>query len=205
MQIPDFEEVIRFHGHSCPGLALGFRVTAAAMRRLLADRAIDEDLVAVVENKSCAVDAMQAMAGCTFGKGNLIFLDHGKQVYTFFRRRDGEGLRVAVNWKGPQESEADKAMWRRFFDGDRQPEVVEAVARCKKAKTEAVLRAAEEELLAFSSPQIELPAPARIHDTVVCSLCGEKVMATRVVGEGATAMCIPCAEKAEGKIKNAKL
>lgn len=204
MRIPDLEEVIRFHGHSCPGLAFGYRVTAAAMGRLLADRAVDEDLVAVVENNSCAVDAIQAMAGCTFGKGNLIFLDHGKQVYTFFRRSDGEGIRVVVSWKGPEESEADKVMWKRFFDGDRAPEVTEAVTRSKKARTEAILQAAEEDLLSFSRPQVDLPAPARIYDTLICSRCGEKVMAARVVGEGDSAMCIPCAEKAEGKVKNAK-
>ncbi len=166
------------------------------MRRLLAERAVDEDLVAVVENNSCAVDAIQAMAGCTFGKGNLVFLDHGKQVYTFFRRRDAEGLRVVVNWKGPEETEAEKAMWQRFYDGDRSPEVTEVVNRCKKARTEAILQAAEEELLSFSAPQVELPAAARIFDTVVCSRCGEKVMAARVVGKGTRAMCIPCARQA---------
>lgn len=205
MQYIDFGEVIRFHGHSCPGLAFGYRVAGAALRRLLTDRAIDEDLVAVVENSSCAVDAIQAVAGCTFGKGNLIFLDHGKQVYTFFRRLDGEGLRVAVSWKGPVESEADKAIWQRFFAGDRTPEVNDAVNKLKKEKTEAILRAAEEELLTFSRPQIEMSAPARIYDTVICTRCKEKVMITRTVGKGATAMCIPCAEKEEGRMINAKL
>lgn len=205
MRVSNFEEIIRFHGHSCPGLAFGYRVAGAAMRRLLADRAEDEDLVAVVENNSCAVDAIQAMAGCTFGKGNLVFLDYGKQVYTFFRRRDGEGLRVAVSWEGQPQSNAEQAMWQRFYAGDRSPEVLETVNRCKREKTEAILQAAEEELLTFSKPQVELPAPARIFNTAVCSRCGEKVMAVRVVGEGAAAMCIPCAEKAAGRKTNAKL
>lgn len=60
MRVPNFEEVIRFHGHSCPGLAFGYRVAGAAMPRLLADRAVDEDLVAVVENNSCADKVMAA-------------------------------------------------------------------------------------------------------------------------------------------------
>ena len=81
------------------------------------------------------------MAGCTFGKGNLVFLDHGKQVYTFFRRSDGEGVRVAVSWQGPVESEADRTMWQRYFAGDRGPEVMAAVTRCKQARTKAILPA----------------------------------------------------------------
>ena len=35
-------------------------------------------------------------AGCTFGKGNLRFLDYGKHVYTFYDRRSGRGVRVAT-------------------------------------------------------------------------------------------------------------
>ena len=37
--IPSFEECVTFHGHVCPGLALGYRVAAAAMEALNAARA----------------------------------------------------------------------------------------------------------------------------------------------------------------------
>ena len=46
--------------------------------------------VAVTETDMCAVDAIQALVGCTFGKGNLIFRDRGKVAFTFFRRSDGK-------------------------------------------------------------------------------------------------------------------
>ena len=88
---PDLRDVIQFHGHLCPGLALGYRVAKAALRELKTDRPHDEELVAVVENDSCAVDAIQFVTGCTFGKGNLVFRDHGKHVYTFFNRKDRTG------------------------------------------------------------------------------------------------------------------
>ena len=81
---PDLRDAIQFHGHLCPGLALGYRVAKAALRELGADRPHDEELVAIVENDSCAADAVQYITGCTFGKGNLIFSDFGKHVYTFF-------------------------------------------------------------------------------------------------------------------------
>ena len=87
--IPTFEETVTFHGHACPGLALGYRVAVAAMSRLCAARAEDEDLVAIVENDACGVDAVQYVCGCTFGKGNLIFRDHGKHVTTVFNRTTG--------------------------------------------------------------------------------------------------------------------
>ncbi|HOY64875.1 MAG TPA: formylmethanofuran dehydrogenase subunit E family protein, partial [bacterium] len=68
-----YERVVEFHGHSCIGSALGYRVALKALEWLKANRAEDEEIVCVVENNSCAVDAIQAITGCTFGKGNLIF------------------------------------------------------------------------------------------------------------------------------------
>src|ERR1700687_5756679 len=100
LQETELREVIQFHGHLCSGLALGYRVAKAALRELGGDRPRDEELVAVVENDSCAVDAVQFITGCTFGKGNLIFRDYGKHVYTFFNRRTGQGVRISEDYRG---------------------------------------------------------------------------------------------------------
>ena len=81
-----YEEIIQFHGHECPGLAIGYKMATAAMEALESLRAEDEDLVAIVENDACGVDALQCITGCTFGKGNLLFRDYGKQVYTIYSR-----------------------------------------------------------------------------------------------------------------------
>jgi formylmethanofuran dehydrogenase subunit E len=73
-----FEEAVKFNGHRCPGLALGYRAAGIAMEELHATRSGDEDLLAIVENDACGVDAIQYVTGCTIGKGNLIFRDFGK-------------------------------------------------------------------------------------------------------------------------------
>ncbi len=127
-----FEDAVEFHGHACPGLALGYRAALFALETL-GKRAADEELVAIVENNSCAVDAVQLLTGCTFGKGNLIFRDYGKQVYTFVKRSSqneaaatGEGLRISVNWTSPEETAEEKQMWDRYMKGDHSAEVLRA-------------------------------------------------------------------------------
>ena len=75
-----YPEIISFHGHECPGLAIGYRMATAAMEKLSVLRAEDEEIVAIVENDACGVDALQCVTGCTFGKGNLIFHDYGIAV-----------------------------------------------------------------------------------------------------------------------------
>ena len=89
-----FADTVAFHGHSCPGLTIGYRMTKAAMAFLADTRAADEELVAIVENNACGVDALQCLSGCTFSKGNLIFKDYGKHVYTLYNRKTRKGVRV---------------------------------------------------------------------------------------------------------------
>src|ERR1700690_3376478 len=105
-----YDDIIDFHGHSCPGLAIGYRVSLGALKELV-ERSGDEEIVAIVENNSCAVDAVQVMIGCTVGKGNLIFKDYGKQVYTFIRRPSGKSIRISVNIKKQPESAEEKKTW----------------------------------------------------------------------------------------------
>ena len=187
----EFQKVVKFHGHACPGLAFGFRVTRLALRELGIDRAADEELVAVVENNSCAVDAIQAMAGCTFGKGNLIFNDYGKQVYTFIRRSSGQAVRLAVHWQPSPESPEVEEAWEKFLAGERAPEVMKLVKARKATKMKEILDADDRELFKISRPEISMPAPATIYQSLTCQKCGEKVMESRIV-EG---LCIACAEE----------
>ncbi|NTW05305.1 MAG: formylmethanofuran dehydrogenase, partial [Peptococcaceae bacterium] len=91
-----WEKTVEFHGHICPGLAIGFRAVSLALEKLDYGRSIDEELVAIVENDACGVDAVQVVSGCTFGKGNFFFRDYGKQVYTFAIRNTNRAVRVSV-------------------------------------------------------------------------------------------------------------
>ncbi|MEW6218439.1 MAG: FmdE family protein [Thermodesulfobacteriota bacterium] len=190
--MPDFDEVVRFHGHACPGLALGFRVGLLALGRL-GPRPRDEELVAVVENNSCAVDAIQVLTGCTFGKGNLIFRDLGKQVYTFFSRPQGEALRIVVSWQPPPESAAETEAWVRYAAGDRSPAVTDLVQQRKSRKLAAILAASEAELLTVRTVVADPPPPAVILPSRTCQRCGEQVMETRARVREGRIVCIPCA------------
>jgi formylmethanofuran dehydrogenase subunit E len=191
----NFEDTIKFHGHACPGLALGYRVANLALKEL-GLRARDEELVAIVENNSCAVDAIQFICGCTFGKGNLIFKDFGKQVYTFIKRPHSAAVRIAVKWQPPSEDPETEAMWTRYSNGDRSAEVIAVVQDRKTRKMNSILAADDAELFEIKKIQMELPEPARIYKSITCAGCGEKVMEprTRIVGD--KLLCIPCAEEA---------
>ena len=192
----NFKDTIKFHGHACPGLALGYRVANLALKEL-GLRARDEELIAIVENNSCAVDAIQFICGCTFGKGNLIFKDFGKQVYTFIRRPQSEAVRIAVKWEAPPEDPETEAMWTRYSDGDRSAEVIAVVQDRKARKMNAILAADDAELFEIKKIQVELPEPARIYKSITCAGCGENVMEPRTIMVGDKLLCISCSQEKE--------
>jgi len=89
-----WEKAVEFHGHTCPGLAMGVVVSKIVLEEL-GNRAKSRELVAIVENVSCTVDGIQALLGCTFGKKNLIHKDSGKPVFTFYNRQTKRAIRVS--------------------------------------------------------------------------------------------------------------
>jgi formylmethanofuran dehydrogenase subunit E len=189
-----YEDVVDFHGHSCPGLALGYRVSKRALREFR-NRAEDEEIVAVVENNSCAVDAVQVMTGCTFGKGNLIFRDFGKQVYTFIRRPSGRSIRIAVIWERPAETDAEKKLWERYAGGDRSQKVVGFVHSLKSSRILSILEADDAVLFSIVRGKSPLPPEAEIFQSIRCESCKEKTAEPKIRLRQGKMLCIPCVEK----------
>lgn len=189
-----YDDIVDFHGHSCPGLALGYKVSLRAIKEF-AERSEDEELVAIVENNSCAVDAVQVMTGCTFGKGNLIYKDYGKQVYTFVRRPSGKCIRISIDWKRPAETEEEKTMWERYMKGDRSKKVIKFVHDRKAAKIRHILEANEKEIMLVTKGKEKLPPEAEIYPSIRCAVCNEKVMEPRARIKNGEIVCIPCFER----------
>jgi formylmethanofuran dehydrogenase subunit E len=188
----DLRETIQFHGHLCPGLALGYRVAKAALRELKADRPHDEELVAIVENDSCAADAIQFVTGCTFGKGNLVFRDYGKHVYTVYNRRTSQGVRISEDFRG---FEGDQ----RFAELKKRQEAGEDISQERRAylmeKAAAILRADEKDLFTVRPVSSPLPDEAKIRKSIRCAMCGEKFMETRGRVKNGATVCLPCFER----------
>ena len=172
---PLYKKIVAFHGHSCPGLTIGYRMTKAGLAFLSNSRAPDEELVAIVENNACGVDALQFLSGCTFGKGNLIFKDYGKHVYTFYDRKTKRGVRVTFN----------------------DHNVPEGLREDRGQFIQWLLTAPEDTVVSVKEAQIGEPGSALIRKSVTCAFCGENVMETRTREVNGKQACIPCAEKIE--------
>jgi formylmethanofuran dehydrogenase subunit E len=192
-------QAIDFHGHLCAGLTMGVRAARVALREV-GPHAADEEVVAIVETDMCAVDAIQFLTGCTFGKGNLIHRDVGKNAYTFIRRSDGKAIRVVTRPDGWPPHDPERGALREKVRAGTATEAEER--RYEKLRDEralAVLDVPEERLFDVQEVRVQAPRPARVHASIPCADCGEMTMETRIRRSDGRNLCIPCFEHAEAR------
>jgi formylmethanofuran dehydrogenase subunit E len=174
------EKTILFHGHSCPGLAIGIRTAELAIQKLDINPA--SSVVCVVETDMCAVDGIQYLTGCTFGKGNLVHKDFGKAGFTFYDRKKDLGFRALflddVIGDLPSPSGLSK----------------------KEARIVHIMEADINDLFEVKAVTLPPVRPARILQSITCRDCKEKVMESRLRRFDGKDLCIPCFMGYEQKI-----
>ncbi|MGI6257281.1 MAG: FmdE family protein [Anaerovoracaceae bacterium] len=140
---------VEFHGHECPGLAIGFRAAWEAMEILGEDGpAEDEEIVCVTENDACGVDAVQVLTGCTLGKGNLVYRPTGKMAFAFYSKNKNKKVRMVLkSWGDPE--------------------------RSREENQRHILEAPLEEVFDIKDPHYDFPEEARLFENRVCEECGE--------------------------------
>ncbi len=187
-----FEKCVAFHGHICPGLAIGFQAARVLMERLGARRAGDEELLAIVENDACGTDAIQAMTGCTFGKGNFIFNDFGKHAFILADRKRGKAVRVCLL---PDAVEADPehlSLAEKVQNGEASPEEMQRFRARQRKRAQKVLEADARSLFKVEEISLGIPPKARVSKSGTCDLCGEPTRIDLLREIDGRRVCIPC-------------
>ncbi len=186
----DFQKAVEFHGHICPGLAMGYRVAKYVKEHY--PRSKDEELVCIAENKSCSVDAVQSLLSCTAGKGNLLFKDYGKQAFTFYSRNKNKALRIY--FKGNVFKRMDE-LRQKAAQGVLESEEKKEMEGIRSQIIEHILSAKDEDLLSVEEVDIPAPEKARIYPSLKCQECGEDFMEILGRTAGGKVLCKDCFEK----------
>ena len=161
-----WDKCVAFHGHECPGLAIGFKACEAVREKLQIQFSADEELVCVTENDACGVDAIQVLTGCSLGKGNLLYRSTGKHAYSFFNRVSGESIRLVLK---PFTGEMDR-----------------------RQRQEYILNAPADEIFTFKTPHYNLPQKAKIFTTIICEQCGEGAPEHKIRLQDGKKVCADC-------------
>ncbi|MCP4116623.1 MAG: formylmethanofuran dehydrogenase [Desulfobacteraceae bacterium] len=195
------DKTIEFHGHSCPGLAIGIRLAELAIERL--DIANSPSPLCVAETDMCALDAVQFLTGCTYGKGNLVHKDYGKSGFTFFDRSRGKGFR-AVFIKKLQQSDQERdrmlSLMEKVMKGKATQEENRSYQDQRAQSIQSIMDAGLNDL--FTVEEVVKPPvrPAKVLASIECQACHEMVMESRIRRFAGKDLCIPCFMEQEQKI-----
>lgn len=193
------EAVTSFHGHFCPGLAIGIRASELGLE-LLGKTGVSER-VAVVETDMCGVDAIQFLTGCTFGKGNLVHLDYGKMAFSFFERGQKQGVRLVLN--SSLRGELGKKMsdlMSRSQKNELNADETKLLSDIRADICERYMMADLKEMFAVNDAPYALPRGPKILQSLTCEVCGDATMESRTRRFDSKVMCIPCFAKFEQKV-----
>ena len=191
----DFEKCADFHGHICPGLAIGYRASLAGMDWLKENRSEDEEIVAIVETNACGADAVQVLTGCTFGKGNFFFKDYGKQVLTLISRKSGDGIRVALKNGALELSEEHRSLMDKIRTGQATESEKKRFQVVHVERAGDILTRPLDELFDVRPVNEPPPSKAVIEPSEPCEKCGEPTMASKLTYSGGKKLCGDCLQE----------
>ncbi|MBP1699419.1 MAG: fwdE [Deltaproteobacteria bacterium] len=191
----DFNQCVKFHGHLCPGLAIGFRAAQVLMKRLGVRKAPDEELVVMVETDACGADAIQVMTGCTFGKGNFIFKNYGKHAFSLMDRKRGTGVRVCLRPDIFKNDAEFLLLFERVQNEEASPVELERFGQLQMEKTKKILDGDSDFLFKIEEISPDIPAKARVIESGICDLCGEPTKRDLLLQRDGKQICILCDQK----------
>ncbi len=162
-----WDKAREFHGHECPGLAIGVKACMAAVEKMGLSPALDEEIICITETDACGVDAIQSLMSCTIGKGNLLYKNRGKQAFTFIKRDTGKGMRFYLKGRN------DGTMSRQEYQDWLLEAPVDQVFDCQDSED-------------------YLPEEARIFASVPCQVCGELAAENKIRVQEGKEVCLDC-------------
>jgi len=166
------KKVEGFHGGTCTGIALGTRITLAAMRYLGFNPHDDnhKNMIVFVEVDRCMTDAVQAITGCSLGRRSLKHIDYGKFAATFVNLKTGKAVRGTIE---------------KIFSNQAD----------KEAIMKEIATTPDDELVTLQAVKVDIPPndlPGSPRASVICQSCGERVVDGRHVHRGETVLCKAC-------------
>ena len=194
-----WDKAVQFHGHSCPGIAIGVVVSKIVIEEFWGN--VIDDMVGIVENDACGVDAIQALLGCTFGNGKLIHKDYGKSVYTFYNRGKDKAIRISRKPDAnvsPENQKKRRELNEKVRKGVTTTHEKLEYNKQRQNQIKSILERGRE-LFTLQEIQV-LPPPKRVMMTaILCENCQEQTQVNRTREKNGKKLCIPCYESLNKK------
>jgi len=173
-----------FHGHLCPGMFNGVKMSLAAKKLLGYTAFPDKDLIVIAEIDRCLTDAIMAITGCRLGRRSMKFRDYGKFAATFCSLKHGQGFRLAQ--KADAFTEIEKIMKEKGINPEDRQKAGLVFFEYPWQKQFSV------EVVDVTFAEKDLPGKFKVRET--CVVCREPIMDERHIVSNGQIYCKPCLE-----------
>ena len=190
----DFTRCVQFHGHTCPGLAIGFQAAMILMKQLDVRKAPDEELLAIVETDACGADAIQVMTGCTLARGTLSLKTTGNMLFPLWTEGKEKAYVCVSCLMFSGLTRNISPFPKRFRVMRHRQRKQNASDNSSRSGSKKVLEADPESLFKIEEISADIPAKARIMESEICDICGEPTKGDLLHKMNSKKICIPCAE-----------
>lgn len=189
----EFKDAVAFHQHLCLDIAIGYRAAKTLVKEMGDEIKNMKEVVALVGNETCALDAIQEITGCTFGKRNLILAHTGKAVYILQNTSTGNAVRVYCKYWDTFDHSQLRELRKATKRSDASDEDKEKLKKKTEEIIDTIMAAPDSEL--FSISRVTLPPPPKSGKYLAeaCDQCGEHVNVALLTNEDEKRMCQECA------------
>lgn len=88
-----WEKTIEFHGHKCPGIAMGFKICEAAIKKL-GINPLEDEIICIAENNTCPTDAIRYILRCNEENNKLSFKLSEDLTFSFLNKTNNQKLKI---------------------------------------------------------------------------------------------------------------
>ncbi len=101
-----WKEAVKFHGHECPGLAIGMKTCEAIISKMKI-KPKEDKIICIAENNTCPVDGIKSVFDCDYDKKNLFYKESGELAFNIFNMDNSDSLRIIYKGKNKTNSKEE--------------------------------------------------------------------------------------------------
>lgn len=133
----------------------------------------------------------------------MIHLDYGKNAFTFIRRSDNKAIRVKTRPDGWGKPDPERQrLFEKIRSDSATSEEQKRYDELQHLRSQEILERPLGEIFIIEDVQPDVPAKARINNSITCEDCGESTMEIRSRMFRGKSYCIPCFEKRDRRFSS---
>jgi formylmethanofuran dehydrogenase subunit E len=187
--------IIRFHGHLCPELIIGYKLCRHVQTSLLSGEEFERGISIIAENCTSAIDAIQILLGTTLGNLRLQVTDCGKHNYVLLSSNAQTGFRFSLRQPEYADGDLYEALEQKIMNNEVMLEEMVQFQELLDGRVKKLLALSPQELFEVKRIELYQQPVQKGSEYPACAMCGHPILKWRRIDYQHKSCCIPCSRR----------